>query len=45
MELAEGNMVGGKEEALAPCNLEERERRAEWRGREGEGGIRITLAT
>ena len=45
MEFAEGRMVGGKEEALAPCNLEERERRADWSGREGEGGIRITLAT
>ena len=45
MELAAGRMVGGKEEALAACNVEERERRAEWSGKEGEGGIRITLAT
>merc|ERR1719507_234022 len=38
-------MDGGKEEALAPWNLEERERRADWRGMEGQGGIRMTLAT
>ena len=38
-------MIEGKEEALAACNLDERERRAKWSGKEGEGGIRITLAT
>ena len=38
-------MTEGKEEALAACNLDERERRAKWSGKEGEGGIRITLAT
>ena len=45
MELASGKVVEGKEEALAPCSFEESASREEWRGKEGEGGIRMMLET
>ena len=43
--MASGKVVVGKEEALALCSFEERASREEWRGKEGEGGIRMMLET
>lgn len=43
--MAEERVDGGKEEAWAEWREEERRRREEWRGSEGDGGIRIRLET